>query len=625
MKRSIIGLLFFITTSSFPALAQVKKINIEPTLQNVTIFTSGARVERSASVSLLPGRTEINFQGLSNQLDQQSVQLKANANITLLSVQTTKDFVSARKIEEEEKEFIANIQSLQNKLDFDRKLLEVYKREEEMLTKNEAIGGETGVKTAELKEALDLHRQRLTEVYKQQLEIEKRIKTQEKEMKTFDEQSSEISKKKDSINYIVTAIVESKETRNVQFQLLYNIKDAGWYPTYDVRVIEITDPLQVMMNANVFQRSGETWKNVALSLSTGNPGENATPAELQPWMLGYYDPNNSFRNQNTQGMTTGRITNEKGEPVGFASVMIKNMNTGTTTDGNGFFKINNFTNSNLVVSALGYEPKEFPSKPGYLTIVLEESSHNLEEVVVVGYGTSVKGALTGKVAGLNMNNAPKLKKEKIQPVNIATEYQPTTTVYQIKDKYTLETDGKTTTIGIRQFDIPALYEYLAVPKVDPSAFLTAKILDWQDLDLQSGEASLYFEGTYLGKTYIDLTDPSDTLSISLGKDNGVKVTRKLLKEFSSKHFIGFNKTDAKSYEISLRNTKKIPVNITVIDQFPISTNKEISVNDQKAPEGQVDKETGIITWNVTLEPGQEKKLTKSYSVKYPKDKTVVLE
>lgn len=620
MRQSLF-LIIFLFAYIFPSQSQVKKINVEPILQKVTIFTSGARVERSAEISLLPGRTEINFQGLSNQLDQQSVQLKANANITLLSVQTTKDFVSARKVENEEKEFIANIQSLQNKLDLDRKMLQVSKREEEMLTKNEAIGGQTGVKTTELKDALDLHRQRLTEVYKQQLEIEKRIRDQENELKKLTGQTSEISKKKDSIKYIVTAIVESKETRNVQFQLLYNIKDAGWYPTYDVRVDEITEPLRVMMNANVFQRSGETWKNVALSLSTGNPGENATPAELQPWMLGYYDPNNSFRNQNTQGMTTGRITNEKGEPVGFASINIKNTNIGTTTDANGFFKINNFTNNNLVVSALGYESKEFAGKPGYFTIVMKESSNKLEEVVVMGYGTMLQGS----VSGINVNKTAKLKEEKIQPVTIATEYQPTTTVYQIKDKYTLETDGKTTTIGIRQFDIPALYEYLTIPKIDPSAFLTAKILDWQDYDLQSGEASLYFEGTYLGKTYIDLTDPSDTLSISLGKDNGVKISRKLLKEFSSKRFIGSNKTDTKSYEISLRNTKKIPVNITIIDQFPISTNKEISVDDKKAPEAQVDKETGIITWNVTLQPGQEKKLTKSYSVKYPKDRIVVLE
>ncbi len=98
--------------------------------------------------------------------------------------------------------------------------------------------------------------------------------------------------------------------------------------------------------------------------------------------------------------------------------------------------------------------------------------------------------------------------------------------------------------------------------MDPSAFLTAKIINWQDYNLQSGEASLYFEGTYLGKTYIDLDATADTLALSLGKDNAVKISRKLVKEFSSKKFIGSNRTETREYEISVRNTKSVPVNIT---------------------------------------------------------------
>ena len=69
------------------AISQVKKIPAETTVETVTIFSSGARVQRTATVSISPGRTEIRFDGLSNQLDQQSVQLKADAAITLLSVQ----------------------------------------------------------------------------------------------------------------------------------------------------------------------------------------------------------------------------------------------------------------------------------------------------------------------------------------------------------------------------------------------------------------------------------------------------------------------------------------------------------------------------------------------------------
>jgi hypothetical protein len=99
-------------------------------------------------------------------------------------------------------------------------LLDVYKNEEAMLVKNHAIGGTSGVKTMELKDALDLQRQRLTEVYQKQLEIQKRILDEQQDSEKFKLQLQEISKKKDSINYIVTALVDSKETKNVKFQLL---------------------------------------------------------------------------------------------------------------------------------------------------------------------------------------------------------------------------------------------------------------------------------------------------------------------------------------------------------------------------------------------------------------------
>lgn len=117
------------------AKSQAKKIAAETSIKNVTIFSSGARVERLSSVSIPSGRSEISFSGLSNQLDQQSVQLKADADITLLSVKATKDSLSARKIDEEEKSFIDRNNTLQDKLDLDNKLLEVYKNEETMLIK----------------------------------------------------------------------------------------------------------------------------------------------------------------------------------------------------------------------------------------------------------------------------------------------------------------------------------------------------------------------------------------------------------------------------------------------------------------------------------------------------------
>ena len=526
----------------YNAFSQVKKLNAETTIQNVTIFSSGARVERSSSVTIQTGRSEISFASLSNQLDEQTVQLKADANITLLSVQSTRDFISARKIDLEEKNLTDQANVFKDKWDMDTKLLDVFKNEETMLIKNQAIGGQSGIKATDLKESLDLQRQRLTEVYTRQLEIQKRLITDQQEYEKTTLQLNEISRKKDSINYIVTALVDSKETRTVNFKLLYNVKDAGWFPAYDVRVNNVTEPLNVLMNANVFQRSGETWKNVSLFLSTGNPNDNATPSILQPWMLGYYDPSVNMRGQLNQGFISGRISDSKNQPIQGATVLVMGSGIATITDANGFFKIQHIPEfSKIEVRSVGYRAKEFVGKPGYFTITMDQLPTYLNDVVVIGYSTE----LSGSVAGVQVSNYKKDKAETIQTVSVTTQYQPTTIVFRIDDKYTLETDGKTTTIGIKQFQIPAINDYYTAPKVDPSAFLTARIINWQDYNLQSGEASLYFEGTYLGKTYIDLGATDDTLSLSLGKDNGVKVTRKLVKEYSSKKFIGSSRTETR--------------------------------------------------------------------------------
>lgn len=99
---------------------------------------------------------------------------------------------------------------------------------------------------------------------------------------------------------------------------------------------------------------------------------------------------------------------------------------------------------------------------------------------------------------------------------------------------------------------------------------------------------------------------SDILSLSLEKGNGTRISRKLEKEYSAKRFIVNNRTETKQFEINVRKDNQVSANLVINAQFPVSTTKEIIINDQKALETQVDKDSGIITWNLSLLPGQEK-------------------
>jgi uncharacterized protein (TIGR02231 family) len=218
----------------------------------------------------------------------------------------------------------------------------------------------------------------------------------------------------------------------------------------------------------------------------------------------------------------------------------------------------------------------------------------LDEVVTVGYGT------------------------------VQTNYQQTSKSFDLPQPYTIADATEDFQVVLKPLEIPALYEYYVAPKYDKDAFLTAKVVDWEQYDLLQGTMKLYFEDTYLGDSFLNLSN-KDTLSISLGRDKSVVVSRTKMNDFRKKQTLGSNKTDSRGYEITVRNTKRQAINLTVEDQFPISTNKEIEVENQEAEDAEINKETGKLTWRLNLEPNKEKKLKHKFTVKSPKNMVLNLE
>lgn len=180
-------------------------------------------------------------------------------------------------------------------------------------------------------------------------------------------------------------------------------------------------------------------------------------------------------------------------------------------------------------------------------------------------------------------------------------------------------------VEVKSESIAAKYQYFAVPKLDRDAFLTALFTDWQDLNLMPGEASLYFEGAYLGKSLIDPAASQDTMSISLGRDKNVQIKREKLKTFSKKQFLGNDITQSREYEITVTNNKRQAIEITLLDQIPVSTQKQLEVIKTEYKGGSLDEQTGQITWNERIEARKTTTLKLAYAVKHPKGMVVYLE
>ncbi len=172
--------------------------------------------------------------------------------------------------------------------------------------------------------------------------------------------------------------------------------------------------------------------------------------------------------------------------------------------------------------------------------------------------------------------------------------------------------------------LPMRLEYLAIPKLDQDAFLVAKVTDWEKLNIVSQQATVYYRGAYIGETEIATRAFNDTLEVSLGRDNQVIVSRTKREDFNSKNFIGNVSKTKLAYEINVKNNHPVPIRIRVLDQIPVSQEKEIEVKDVETSGGLVEASSGKITWLLNLPPGESRKLPFGFSIEYPKSKHVNL-
>jgi len=211
------------------------------------------------------------------------------------------------------------------------------------------------------------------------------------------------------------------------------------------------------------------------------------------------------------------------------------------------------------------------------------------------------------------------------PVAVQKQIGETTITFDITIPYSIPSDGKIQTVEIQRLTAPADYKYVTLPKLSQLAYLTANITDWAKLSLQSGEATLYFENSFVGKSYLNVNQLTDTLTISLGTDNSLLVKREKRKDFTSKKVIGANKTETYSFLITVRNNKQNKVKITLNDQIPVSSNSGITIDPIELSGGRLNAQTGELRWDLEINPQETKQVVLTYSVKYAKDKTVILE
>jgi uncharacterized protein (TIGR02231 family) len=194
--------------------------------------------------------------------------------------------------------------------------------------------------------------------------------------------------------------------------------------------------------------------------------------------------------------------------------------------------------------------------------------------------------------------------------------------FDIDIPYDILSNGKAHSVALKEIKLPASYRYYAVPRVEKEAFLLAQINDYSKFNLLPGEANIIFEGMYVGKTFINPNQTADTLSLSMGRDKKISIKREKVTDKSGTKFLSSYKEQTFTYDITVRNNKKEAIEMLLKDQYPISTDKEITIEVLEKDKAKVNEETGLMTWEIKLAPNETKKIRISYKVRYPKDKII---
>jgi TonB-dependent SusC/RagA subfamily outer membrane receptor len=600
MKRTLIVLISLSLVATVRAGGD--KNIVTSVLKSAMVYRVGAELTHTAKASLVQGNNELVIDNISNRIDVNSLQIGSNGNVTILSVEFSTNFLRpelklpiVKKLEDSLDAVSDEIIKVQVIIKTDQELLDLLKANKEIR------GDQNGVSVAELTKMMEYYKTKTLEL---QNEIT-RYKEKEKKLQTItgkiNQQIAEEEQKNSKTIGKLLLQLYCPVAGQYDFTISYVTPAASWKPAYDLRVENINKPVALAYKAKLAQSTGLDWDNVKLALSTSIPAQHNNAPEIKSWFLRF----NSY-----PGITVEKVKNYEVDPD-MGKEIIKNLKEEEVR----------------IAGAARYDKKEaYGGEPIYVVngAIMSKAefgkinSNDIKKLEVLKDASA--RALYGNRANSGVINVT--LKEMSDYVGVKDNQL--NVVFDIELPYDVPSNGKEQNVNLKDFKIPAQFKYYSAPRLDKDAYLVGEIVDWEALNLLPGEANIIFEGTYIGKTSIDAGKVQDTMNLTLGRDKRVVVTREKLTDFNSVKFLGTNKKQTFTYEITVRNNKKEAVQMELKDQYPLTTDKDIEVELLQYDGAAKNDETGILTWKTQLAPGEIKKYRVSYSVKYPKDKMINL-
>ncbi len=527
-----------ITVLLFSSLSHVfaAEIKVEAKLNRAQVYLSGAQVFHTTQVRLPAGTSRVVFDGIAGSLNAATLRTALKGDATFVSMNERRDM----PIDSSAPGF-KNIQRLQDSITSLSYYIEDKQAEKAVLEEEQKyISGQLNTPRRDslpldierVERTADFIGRRLGALKLNLVAVNRTITESQRAIQALQDSVRRLNTGKPRHEVVVTIFTERATT--LDLGISYMIDQAGWSPSYDIRVPDIDKSMELDYKALVWQNSGINWEDIAISVSTRNPGENSNHPVVNPWMIGFITPRKRDDDFGTDEMEAVQTYDLHANVV------------------------------RAQINQFAFEP------------------------------------------------APTLNP---QGANRVVEF--TTTV-----PASIPTGGEAHMVSLQSHELKPLYEYYAVPRLDPDAFLLARITGWSKYNLLPGKVNVYFRENFVGTTQLNPFSITDTISVSLGRDRNVVVKRESRINANESSFLGNDIERTFDYTIFIRNTYAQPITLTLEEPIPKAAIEDIEVDLDEDGGGEFHRQKNSLRWRMELGASANVQKNIRYTVTYPGDRQV---
>ncbi|MHC4658839.1 MAG: mucoidy inhibitor MuiA family protein [Planctomycetota bacterium] len=524
------------------------------TISKVTVYRGQALVTRTIKVDLPAGTSELIVSDLPARIVPESLYAQTSGDVKILSVRYRQKAVK-EDTREEVKELDEQIEAIENQI---RRAERNHKHGGKLWAKYDglwklAIDGEKvdlnhGLLQAEQIQSLAQYLEaKWNELHKNSLEIEDHIAELKKELELLNRKRRELDTSRSRTEREAMLFISKPDKKRATIELSYLVNNANWQQQYNLRANPQKESVLIEYNAVVNQTSGEDWDGVALSLSTAEPTMVAEPPVLEPMLVGLSRLDRALQ-QEQQRSFMARDNIIRQQKARKANIRMGNW-------ANDDLNTLALTNQAFVFNASGIQVQEFQEQMTEIT----------------------------RIEGISVT-------------------------YDLPGKLSLPSRSDQQLVTIAAITAKADFTLVAAPLLTDYVYLQAELLNDSDTILLPGEASMFRNGGFVGKSRLPQVTTGEKFTTGFGIDSQVQVAHEL--EDKKTRVQGGNRIDTYHYRIALSNYKNTPVKLRLLDRLPYADTDSIKVELEKTQPAlskdseylRTSRKKGILRWDLDLEP-----------------------